>query len=661
MASFGEILKGITSSLPFRSKKYLGVIEGGLPVSKRNWGSSDYMNANEVSLYTNRAIAKRAEKVGEIEFILRDAKGEVIEKPNDLLNLLYRPNKVFTGRQFWALAQKYYDLTGEVYIYIERQRELFEGSKIVGLHILRSDLVEPKYNEEGEVQKFEYKTPNKTIDYDPKDILFLYNPDPRMPLRGQSLLKAGVAAIQTETQISTYHSRVLENGGKVEGVFTFKTAALTKEQLADIKDRYQKEYGSAKKAGFPLFLGGDAEYKNTGLTPSELSYLEAKKMTLEDICILTGVPKAVLGSMDDVQYSNADASIRIFLRETIRPLLRNLTTALDERLFPDELTLDFVDPTPENIEEKLKETESGIKSYYMTINEARERHGLEPIANGDDIMVPFSVMPLGAEKAAPVAPAEDGEKGIRRKTVHPLSDPETRKVYANMQVKRMDAREKVFKKTLNGYLEDQKKRLLDGLEPTKTRIFRKQGLLDELLQVGVEVKIGKELFLPVITDMLKQAGVDAMELVGSDYAFNITSDIAGWIDGRADIFLNQINETTFKTLRNQFSESLAAGESRDALVTRIQDTYENITRERAVTIARTEVHNSTQYGTMEGYKQAGLTIKIWVAVNDSYTRQSHAEADGEERPINTPFSNGLMFPGDPRGSAEEVINCRCVI
>lgn len=78
-------------------------------------------------------------------------------------------------------------------------------------------------------------------------------------------------------------------------------------------------------------------------------------------------------------------------------------------------------------------------------------------------------------------------------------------------------------------------------------------------------------------------------------------------------------------------------------------------------IARTEVHNATQYGTLEGYKQAGLTTKIWVSVMDEATRESHASIDGEERPMNTPFSNGLMLPGDPNGPAEETINCRCTI
>lgn len=654
MSRINDFISKFTA--PVIGKRYLGFLPGSLPVSEQNWGQHDFLSANEASLYVNRAVTKRAEKVGEIEFILKNAKGETIDQRNDLLDLLYKPNKVFTGRQFWALTQKYLDLTGEAYIYIERERQLFESSKIVGLHILRPDLMTPKYGDSGEITEYEYRTTEKTITYKPAEVLFLFNPDPKNPLRGQSLLKAGVNAIQTEKQISTYHSRVLQNGGKVEGVFQFKTAPLTKEQLTEMKEQYKKNYAEAKRAGIPLFLGGDATYTKTGLTPDELSYLEAKKMTLEDISILTGVPKAVLGSMDDVQYSNADASIRIFLRETIRPLLRTLTTALDEVLFPDDLTLDFVDPTPENMEEKLKETETGIRNYFMTINEARARHGLEDIEGGDEIYIPFNMMALGASAPGTVAPTG---KRLKSTNGHPLAEAEARQVYGQVMIKRMDSREVRFNKRLKDYLEAQRDRIITDLKGEKT--FRKQKTLDDLLRLDVEVKLGKEVFTPVLTELLKEAGIDAMELVGSGYDFNVNADIVSWIDNRTTVFLTQINETTFGELRSVFAESLAAGDSRDALVRRIEATYGDITKARAQTIARTEVHNSTQYGTLEGYKQAGLETKIWVAVLDASTRHSHAYADGEERPIGMPFSNGLMMPGDPRGPAEEVINCRCTI
>jgi SPP1 gp7 family putative phage head morphogenesis protein len=243
---------------------------------------------------------------------------------------------------------------------------------------------------------------------------------------------------------------------------------------------------------------------------------------------------------------------------------------------------------------------------------------------------------------------------------HPLRDPDIRRLYWNMQIKRMDRREESFKTRVEGYFDDQMGRLIDKLQPSKTRYYRSKGI-DELLNIVLEIKVGKETFIPVLTELLKDAGVEAMEFSNSDGAFNITSDISSWIERRAGVFLTSVNETTFEKLRGEFAASLAAEEGRDKLVKRIQETYGGIKKSRAQMIARTEVHGATQYGTMQGYKQAGMSIKIWVAVMDGATRDSHAAVDGEERPIDMAFSNGLMWPGDNNAPADEVINCRCVI
>lgn len=638
------------------SKKYTAMLSNGLPLNDKVWDGNNYLTALELSLYTNKAIEKRAEKIGEIQFVIKDKNGEIVNKPNELLDLLYKPNKIFIGTKFWGLYQKYYDAIGEVFIYKEKEAEFGadkKTKKIKALHLLMPTNVEIIFGEDGLPEKYKYKTKNSETIYEKEDIIYIHNPDPKSPLRGQSILKSGINAIQTETQISTYHSRILENGGKVEGVFKFK-GNLTKEQLNDLKDNYQKQYGSAKKAGLPLFLGGEAEYVKTGLTPNELAFLEAKKMTLDDICMLTGVPKSILGNTTDTKFENADADRAIFLRETIKPLMNTLTNVLDIELFPDEQTLSFIDPTPENTDMMIKETESGIKNYYMTINEARARHGLEPVDNGDEIMMPFNLVPLGTERVT-------GTKVIKEAGEHPLKDYDYRRLHWKVMIKRMDNREKLFKKVVDEYFDDQEKRLTNLLEPTKTRVFRKKGLFDELLSLAVEVKIGKEKFLPIMEELLKQAGIDAMELAGSKYDFVIGAEIKSWLDGRADFFLNSINETTFKRLKEAFQSSLDQEEGRDGLIRRIQALYGDIKKQRSALIARTEVHNATQYGTMQGYKQGGLTTKIWVSVMDSATRDSHASVDGEERPIDVPFSNGLMFPGDPKGSAEEVINCRCTI
>jgi uncharacterized protein with gpF-like domain len=86
---------------------------------------------------------------------------------------------------------------------------------------------------------------------------------------------------------------------------------------------------------------------------------------------------------------------------------------------------------------------------------------------------------------------------------------------------------------------------------------------------------------------------------------------------------------------------------------------------RAVRIARTEGHRiqcTAAMDAMETAKERGAdVIKQWDSTMDARTRDSHAQVDGEIRELNKPFSNGLMFPSDPCGRPEEVINCRCAL
>lgn len=91
----------------------------------------------------------------------------------------------------------------------------------------------------------------------------------------------------------------------------------------------------------------------------------------------------------------------------------------------------------------------------------------------------------------------------------------------------------------------------------------------------------------------------------------------------------------------------------------------NIGFNKAVRIARTEGHRiQCQAGMDACYKakeKGADVVKQWDAALDSRTRESHTVVDGEIRELDKPFSNGLMFPGDPSGGAAEVINCRCAL
>lgn len=84
---------------------------------------------------------------------------------------------------------------------------------------------------------------------------------------------------------------------------------------------------------------------------------------------------------------------------------------------------------------------------------------------------------------------------------------------------------------------------------------------------------------------------------------------------------------------------------------------------RSKVVAVTEVNRAFHFGSLALAMQArGRIVKKWIAREDKSTRPAHANADNQIRPVMQPFivgGEGLMAPGDPSGSAWNVINCRC--
>jgi len=81
-------------------------------------------------------------------------------------------------------------------------------------------------------------------------------------------------------------------------------------------------------------------------------------------------------------------------------------------------------------------------------------------------------------------------------------------------------------------------------------------------------------------------------------------------------------------------------------------------------IARTETMTSVNFGQQVVYESEGVKQKEWTATQDERTRPDHLDADAQVVAIDEAFTVGgqqLEYPGDPRGDAGNVINCRCTI
>ena len=92
---------------------------------------------------------------------------------------------------------------------------------------------------------------------------------------------------------------------------------------------------------------------------------------------------------------------------------------------------------------------------------------------------------------------------------------------------------------------------------------------------------------------------------------------------------------------------------------RIMQRYDQFSSWEANRIARTEMQTAHNMGMMNKYSDMGVEYHEWRAAHDLRTRRSHIDMDGEITAVGSPFSNGLLYPGDKTGRIEEWINCRC--
>lgn len=117
-----------------------------------------------------------------------------------------------------------------------------------------------------------------------------------------------------------------------------------------------------------------------------------------------------------------------------------------------------------------------------------------------------------------------------------------------------------------------------------------------------------------------------------------------------------------KNTEKLLNDALKAGKSPDE-IKKILANEARKAENYARTAARTDATRVENQARDDAYQAiAALNvyiIKKWDAIIDSRTRASHDAMNGEEQFAQDEFSNGGMYPGDPKLPPRELYNCRC--
>lgn len=169
-------------------------------------------------------------------------------------------------------------------------------------------------------------------------------------------------------------------------------------------------------------------------------------------------------------------------------------------------------------------------------------------------------------------------------------------------------------------------------------------LADTFMHGAAQAHIGLPVDTPIVADFIAQ-----------DYILTAANN------------LKNIGDLVWMAIQAELQEGVNAGEDMRQLAGRVRAASQ-VTAGRAMTIARTEVHRAAEAGSLAQVRLAGFTNfecrKRWLATEDERTRLWHIQADGQTVGLNEVFDvggEGLQFPGDPHGRADNVINCRCTM
>lgn len=145
----------------------------------------------------------------------------------------------------------------------------------------------------------------------------------------------------------------------------------------------------------------------------------------------------------------------------------------------------------------------------------------------------------------------------------------------------------------------------------------------------------------------------------------VEAAVQGLSEAFNEPYWENINETTRADIFTNLTQMIDEGESVRNTASRIMAGNPAYSRARATAVARTEMTNAMNAGHVAGIKQiqeeSGLAMsKEWLSVLGTTTRDSHADADAQEVPVDDDFIVGdyrASRPGHQSLPAKERCNC----
>lgn len=346
-----------------------------------------------------------------------------------LVDLLNRPNPLMAGVEYFQCLYSHLLLGGNAYALVAEI-----NNKPSELHILRPDRMRIVASKTAIPTAYEYFIGGKVIDryeIEPetgksviKHFKFF---SPTDDYYGLSPMMPASVNIDQHNASAKHNFNLLNNGARPSGAIVFKpkdesgmTIQLSESQRQQLLSDLDLRFTGQNNAGRAMLLEGDFDWKEMGLAPKDMDFIELKNMASREIALCFGVPSQLVGVPDNQTYSNVQEARLALYEETIIPLAKRVESDFNEWLsgyYSEQITIKYdIDSIPAMQERRKRIYENvvqAVREGIISRNEARERLDLEPVKGADDLYISANLFPLGAPEESPAEQvSEDQAKQI---------------------------------------------------------------------------------------------------------------------------------------------------------------------------------------------------------------------------------------------------------
>ncbi len=165
--------------------------------------------------------------------------------------------------------------------------------------------------------------------------------------------------------------------------------------VADFLDAYES---SGQRV---LVLEGGIKATTINQSPVDAQLMDVERITRNRVATVYNLPPHMLGDYSDTSFSTAEQQMQEFLQLTIIPIVQQWEDELNRKLLSDadyKVGYRFRFDTDSLIRADMvamaNKYQMAIRGGWMRMNEVREREGLPPDPNGDELMCARDIIPL---------------------------------------------------------------------------------------------------------------------------------------------------------------------------------------------------------------------------------------------------------------------------